>query len=1419
MFKKFAKKLHRPGPGSSPLNTGANNQRSDRWRELFTSTQTILEIAKESVKAVPVPGLEAAISGLSAILNVYGTMRANEDALELFGEAIERLDKHITRPLKDSLAKDQEFLDEDLTARLNELAEQVYFCLAQRAEALCSRKTEKKFFGYKEDSGTIQELNRELDRIILTFTAQGSIGGEVEARKARKAAQMLLINGLRRAQARHDSSSRAGTNGCFEGTRIGILQAISAWIEDPASSPIFWLSGMAGIGKSTIAQTVAELEDSKRRLGASFFFSRDDAERRDPGLFCPTIAYQLAIFDDALKFSVTRALEKDPDVAFVMMRTQFEQLIAKPLKSINTPGRTIVLVLDALDECDPSSGAVEILRRWAVELPRISQETKIILKVLVTSRPELHIQNQFQSPSFNLLSQQFILHNVEESVVQADIELFLRNRFAELADLHSMAKPWPSEAHLLELVERSGNLFIFAATAINFIAGAKRGRLLQTRLEMLLEPVDHGSASIYQKLDACYLHVLQNAERELEPTIRDAKRKFRLILETIVFLRNPLPIDALESLLSLAPGDVIAAIQDLGSVLVLPDVSDHSTPVRIFHPSFHDFITSPGRDSGDFSLSTAECHVRLAQQCFSVIRKSLKRNSRFLDNPWLRNSEVLGGVEHLETMIPAHMRYVCRFLASHISLASICNDALVESMKIFCENDLLTWLEAMSLLGDIDGAVSSIQAMRTWCSKTPSVTDHTNELLYDAYRVLLQYQLPLRQSAGHLYTSVLSFSPSCALTRQYASQLRVEYVRQGKPEIWDASRITLETRRALTGMTCFPDGVRIVTADDTASMTVWSSTTGAPITSVECELDQRRPIPLAVAHDGSRIASAPFGLNSIFVWDANTGANVAIIEGWVTEVDEPFVWDEPDERCSFVGFLPGSNDIVFVRDVCTFYWWDSQTKKVKYTCDLHDKLPTAVALAQDGSTLATVHGETLRIWDIEAEKITFKWKLRGPGSFQPVAGQGFNIIAFLPGATKIAWYVTRISRSDVVQEIEIWDYISRVRLQRVKIGLGPFAFSWDGTRLAFADGPEIRVVDADSFAPLGRLVGHGADIVHMEFLRNGLTLVSMGADSTVRTWDCAELFGLSPKLQYQGIRDSILASRNGEQIAVFYCLSDSFLLWDLSQQTSRKLNAKVTGEPVMSPDGRFVAFGQTSDGRTPQCTWFLYETKTLEWVCKYQLAQQLPGPSAFSVNGDLLAISATARYPIAILICNLVSKTVISTGKLHHPLMHMAFSPDAKLLLCVGIIDATFTMLNVSTGKAELSIKVNDLMWPIRSVRFSPEGLSIFVVMMHGEVATLEAKTLRVVDQVKASRIVQVAQTSSGTELTFLRCGNEGYLYQFIQGKEIPLIWLPPSWRGAFGPNGEERTAIWQGSRLMLLLETGELGILDLQVVGQVGGE
>ena len=54
---------------------------------------------------------------------------------------------------------------------------------------------------------------------------------------------------------------------------------------------IYVLSGLAGIGKSTVAQTIAERAANLGILGASFFFSRNEADQRSAEKFVTTIAF------------------------------------------------------------------------------------------------------------------------------------------------------------------------------------------------------------------------------------------------------------------------------------------------------------------------------------------------------------------------------------------------------------------------------------------------------------------------------------------------------------------------------------------------------------------------------------------------------------------------------------------------------------------------------------------------------------------------------------------------------------------------------------------------------------------------------------------------------------------------------------------------------------------------------------------------------------------------------------------------------------------------------------------------------------------------------------------------------------------------------------------------------------------------
>ena len=84
-----------------------------------------------------------------------------------------------------------------------------------------------------------------------------------------------IFNGLPLApDAAFDSRYNDHKPICLEKTRIELLQEMEQWILNPDGEYIYWLSGSAGTGKSTIARTVATTLEKAKQLGASFFFSR-----------------------------------------------------------------------------------------------------------------------------------------------------------------------------------------------------------------------------------------------------------------------------------------------------------------------------------------------------------------------------------------------------------------------------------------------------------------------------------------------------------------------------------------------------------------------------------------------------------------------------------------------------------------------------------------------------------------------------------------------------------------------------------------------------------------------------------------------------------------------------------------------------------------------------------------------------------------------------------------------------------------------------------------------------------------------------------------------------------------------------------------------------------------------------------------
>jgi len=94
------------------------------------------------------------------------------------------------------------------------------------------------------------------------------------------------------------------------GTRKEVLQDIGSWEADEMDKSVYWLKGITGCGKSTIAEKSA----ANGLLGVSFFCSRDFPDRRNLQLIFPTLAHDLADQCPMFKTALSSVVHSNPNI-------------------------------------------------------------------------------------------------------------------------------------------------------------------------------------------------------------------------------------------------------------------------------------------------------------------------------------------------------------------------------------------------------------------------------------------------------------------------------------------------------------------------------------------------------------------------------------------------------------------------------------------------------------------------------------------------------------------------------------------------------------------------------------------------------------------------------------------------------------------------------------------------------------------------------------------------------------------------------------------------------------------------------------------------------------------------------------------------------------------------------------------------
>ncbi|CUA68567.1 Cell surface glycoprotein 1 [Rhizoctonia solani] len=874
---------------------------------------------------------------------------------------------------------------------------------------------------------------------------------------------------------------------CTPDTRVQEISKILGWVRNKGEGTVYWLNGMAGTGKTTIAYSVCAGLDSGHMLGASFFCSRLQEECRNVNKIIPSIAYQLARFSRPFHHALCNALEKDPDVHGRILQTQFNTLIKDPMLQVqHTFPEELTVVIDALDECEDK----ETTRRMLEVL--VNESTNLPIRFVLSSRPEPEIRDEMTEQ----VKSRLVLHELNKDDVRVDIETYLR---AELVRMK------PSEEQLAALVQKAGILFIYAATAVRYIGYDNFRRNPHARLGNLLDAQRNQKTKKNEEIDELYTIVLDAAldDQGLED---EERSDIRQILHTVICARGPLTVSGLSELLQIHDNDrVRAALRPLWSVLHIVGVDELVTTL---HASFPDFILDSSRSHAHYCDSEAH-HRTLAEHCLERIEREQPRlNICGLESSYLPDDRVPNIEKRVSTTISSDQLYACRYWADHVQDGR-CALTLVEKLRNFLCTRLLLWMEVLNLNKQIKTGIECMKLVIEWCKQLEDDRELV-ELANDAQRFVETFASnPVSQSTPHIYVSMLAFWPRDApVAKHYAQSTCAPVEAEGTGLDWrQSAHISTWTFKAGIAEIAVSQDGRYVALAIEKEVVVVDSSTGQIVLGPLYGLPERVGSIMFSPDQNRILAASKSSYNShtaiVIGWDTRTGDRVLgplELHGNTGGIDD--LMFSPDCACIAISYHgpklsgndPTSYEVLTSYEVPTLRLWNTKNGVMLRRWETTDKC-VVIAFALDGTLVAAGCYRSLQVWNTQT----------GQTFLGPLETRSIEYIAFSPDASRIIHsegalnlYVRNSQSGDILHDLSgIYETIA---------GLRGIRYSPDGTCIVgvlddITPGA-IRVWGAIDYQTiLGPLKGHTGDISSIVFSPDGSRIISGCSNGLVCTWD------------------------------------------------------------------------------------------------------------------------------------------------------------------------------------------------------------------------------------------------------------------------------------------------------------------------------
>ncbi|KAG8158067.1 hypothetical protein KVR01_011828 [Diaporthe batatas] len=336
--------------------------------------------------------------------------------------------------------------------------------------------------------------------------------------------------------------SVAGQGSKYPGTCGWILNhaKIKSWVQRSSQTPILWLSGTAGSGKSVLSSQLIK-----------FIKSRNDVVLHH---FCTNTSVASSEYDQVLKSMLEQLLRQDGDFTanvyneYVLKKQvasipALEQLLQTLLaNSAGQPSQCsyVWIVLDGVDELrdhSPNSQA-RLLNFIKQIVSKTSASENVICKVFISSRPTTTVSHVLRhKPSVSLTKEKEHLGSAIREYALQRLRA-LDTRFQQLGlsgvEIDSMGE---------QISQKSDGMFLYARLVLDFVSSNifVRGDELRKSINELPREL----SSFYSKL----------LSQILAPLDQNSTRHIKCIFGWVAYARRPLRRSELLSAVCFSSGD------------------------------------------------------------------------------------------------------------------------------------------------------------------------------------------------------------------------------------------------------------------------------------------------------------------------------------------------------------------------------------------------------------------------------------------------------------------------------------------------------------------------------------------------------------------------------------------------------------------------------------------------------------------------------------------------------------------------------------------------------------------------------------------------------------------------------------------------------------------------------------------------